>query len=105
MKSFEEEELLPSSLLEDESFDSQNILNNVNSKYSRLESKSQNLENNFLVSNFSNPKNMVSKFREVISEEANDIFKEKEEPNYQNLDNLYLLYSNIPKKFIRKYIK
>jgi hypothetical protein len=97
MKSFEEEELLPSSLLEDESFDSQNILNNVNSKYSRLESKSQNLENNFLVSNFSNPKNMVSKFREVISEEANDIFKEKEEPNYQNLDNLYLLYSNIPK--------
>ena len=77
MKSFEEEELLPSSLLEDESFDSQNILNNVNSKYSRLESKSQNLENNFLVSNFSNPKNMVSKFREVISEEANDIQRKR----------------------------
>ena len=43
MKSFEEEELLPSSLLEDESFDSQNILNNVNSKYYRLESKSQKI--------------------------------------------------------------
>ena len=89
--SFEEETLLPTSLLEDEYLDPEIISNNENIIDYSFKEKVENFEYDKSKSNFSNQNNSNSDLKEDISEDTNDLSKEKDT---QNLKKYYLFQSN-----------
>ena len=89
--SFEEETLLPTSLLEDEYLDPEIISNNENIIDYSLKEKVENFEYDKSKSNFSNQNNSNSDLKEDISEDTNDLSKEKDT---QNLKKYYFFQSN-----------
>ena len=90
-QSIEEETLLPTSLLEDEIQDPEIIANKEFFPICQLNGKTSYFEYDMFKSNFSNSKVSTFDFKEEISEETNDLSKEKDE---QSLKNYYCIHSN-----------
>ena len=90
-QSIEEETLLPTSLLEDEIQDPEIIANKEFFPNCQLKGKTSYFEYDMFKSNFSNSKVSTFDFKEEISEETNDLSKEKDE---QSLKNYYCIHLN-----------
>lgn len=94
----EEETLLPSSLLDDEYLGPEIIRNNESYTNYKLKEMGQNCEHDMIKSNFSNQNNSNSDLKEDISEDTNDLSKEKDE---QSLKINYLNQSNSTNDFLK----